>query len=120
MNRATIHARGVPIASMVPISRVRSNIDISSVLTLDMSTMKKTMMPMKQEDSVEHVAYLLVVGGQIDPLLQFHLLRQAAEPRRQLVVDAIGVRRRIQTDHQVGHAVALQAAAAPAASVMRR
>ena len=40
-----IHDRGVPMASMVPISRVRSNMVISSVLTLDMRTMKKTMTP---------------------------------------------------------------------------
>ena len=33
------------MASMVPISRVRSNMVISSVFTLDISTMKKTMTP---------------------------------------------------------------------------
>ena len=49
MNRATIHKRGVPMASMVPISRVRSNMAISSVFTLAISTMKNTMTPMKRK-----------------------------------------------------------------------
>ena len=47
MKSAMIHMRGVPMASIVPISRVRSNMVIRSVLTLDKRTMKKTMIPMK-------------------------------------------------------------------------
>jgi hypothetical protein len=47
--------RGVPIASMVPISRVRSNIAISSVLMLAMRTMKKTMMPRKRKIPLKSV-----------------------------------------------------------------
>ena len=55
MNSATIQARGVPMASMVPISRVRSNMVMSSVFTLDMSTIKKTMTPRKTKMPLNRV-----------------------------------------------------------------
>ena len=46
-NSASTQARGVPSASMVPTSRVRSNIAIIMVFELDITTMKKMMMAMK-------------------------------------------------------------------------
>ena len=110
MNSATIQGRGVPIASMVPISRVRSIMAISSVFTLAMSTMKNTMMPEEEEDSAEQGAHLLVVGGEVDPLLHRHLLREAAKPRSECRRDRIGVFGLVESDDEVGDAIALQQA----------
>ena len=64
----------------------------------------------EEEDSVEHGVNLVVIGGQIDPFLQRHLLRQPIEARSKFCVDQVGVVGGIEADHEVSDAIALQQA----------
>ena len=64
----------------------------------------------EEEDSVEHGVDLVVVGGQVDPFLQGHLLLQAVEARSEFCVDHVGVFGGVETDDEVGDAIALQQA----------
>jgi hypothetical protein len=69
--------------------------------------MKKTMMPRK-EDSAEKGADLLVVGGKVNPLLHRHLLREALETRGECRGNGVSVFGFVETDDEVGDAIALQ------------
>ncbi len=98
------------MASMVPISRVRSNMAIIIVFALDITTMKKMITPMKTRIPPNISMICLYVGECSCHSLRITLGSEPARRDASSGADGFGVVGVVETHHQLGDAVGLEQA----------